>query len=62
MRAILCGCSRRLQADNYEGLVEEVLEHLVQVHPRIRLGDSQVRVVREIVAARSYRMEQAECE
>jgi hypothetical protein len=62
MRAILCGCNRRLQADNYEGLVEEVLEHLLQGHSGIRLGDSQVRAVREIVAARSYRLEQAEYE
>ena len=62
VRAILCGCNRRLQADNYEGLVEEVLEHLLQGHSGIRLGESQVRAVREIVAARSYRMEQAEYE
>ena len=62
MRAVLCGCSRRLQADGYEGLVDEVLEHLLQGHPGIRLGESQVRAVREIVAARSYRMEQAEHE
>jgi hypothetical protein len=43
-------------------LVDEVLEHLLQRHPGIRLGESQVRAVREIVAARSYRMEQAEHE
>jgi hypothetical protein len=43
-------------------LVEEVLEHLLQGHSGIRLGESQVRAVREIVAARSYRMEQAEYE
>jgi predicted small metal-binding protein len=62
MRAILCGCNRRLQADNYEGLVEEVLEHLLQGHSKISLGESQVRVVREIVAARSYRLERTEYE
>jgi hypothetical protein len=62
MRAILCGCNRRLQADNYEGLVEEVLEHLLQGHSGIRLGESQVRAVREIVAAHSYRLEQTEHE
>ena len=60
MLVILCGCDRRLQADNYEGLVEEILEHLLQGHPGIRLGESQVRAVREIVAAHSYRIEQAE--
>lgn len=62
MRAILCGCNRRLQADNYEGLVEEVLEHLLQGHSKISLGESQVRVVREIVAACSYRLERTEYE
>ena len=62
MRAILCGCNRRLQADNYEGLVEEVLEHLLQGHSKISLGESQVRVVREIVAARSYRLERTKYE
>ena len=62
MRAILCGCNRRLQAGDYEGLVDKVLEHLLHVHPQIRLGESQVRAVREIVAARSYRTEQAEYE
>ncbi len=62
MRAILCGCNRRLQADNYEGLVEEVLEHLLQGHSKISLGESQVRVVREIVAARSYRLERTDYE
>jgi hypothetical protein len=62
MRAILCACNRRLQADNYEGLVEEVLEHLLQGHSKISLGESQVRVVREIVAARSYRLERTEYE
>jgi hypothetical protein len=51
-----------LQADNYEGLVEEVLEHLLQGHSKISLGESQVRVVREIVAARSYRLERTEYE
>ena len=62
MRAILCGCNRRLQADNYEGLVEEVLEHLLHGHSKISLGELQVRVVREIVAARSYRLERTEYE
>jgi hypothetical protein len=54
MRAILCGCNRRLQANDYEGLVEEVLNHLLQVHYEIRLGEPQVRAVREIVASCSY--------
>ena len=51
-----------MQADNYEGLVKEVLEHLLQAHPGIGLGELQVRIVREIVAARSYRTRHAEYE
>ena len=51
-----------MQADNYEGLVQEVLEHLLHAHPRIDLGELQVRIVREIVAARSYRLRPPEYE
>jgi hypothetical protein len=54
---MLCGCDRSLEADDYEGLVKEVLDHLIQEHSEIRLGDSQVRALREIVAACSYRFE-----
>ena len=57
MRVILCGCDRRLEANDYEGLVREVLDHLVEEHSEIRLGDSQVQVLREIIAACSYRFE-----
>ena len=57
MRVILCGCDRRLEASDYEGLVREVLDHLVEEHSEIRLGDSQVQVLREIIAACSYRFE-----
>jgi predicted small metal-binding protein len=57
MRVILCGCDRRLKATDYEELVKEVLDHLIQEHSEIRLGDSQVQVLREIVAACSYRLE-----
>jgi predicted small metal-binding protein len=57
MRVILCGCERRLEANDYEGLVRKVLDHLVEDHSEIRLGDSQVRALREIVAACSYRFE-----
>lgn len=62
MLAVLCSCNRRLQANNYEGLVEEVLDHLLQGHSGIRVRESRVRVVREIVAACSYRLKQAEHE
>jgi predicted small metal-binding protein len=57
MRVILCGCDRRLEANDYEGLVREVLDHLVEEHSEIRLGDSQVRALREIIAVCSYRFE-----
>jgi Protein of unknown function (DUF1059) len=55
MRVILCDCDRRLEANDYEGLVREVLDHLVEDHSEIRLGDPQVQVLREIIAACSYR-------
>jgi hypothetical protein len=51
---MLCGCDRRLQAADYEGLGAEVIEHLRRDHPDIRVGKAGVRAVREIVAARSY--------
>jgi predicted small metal-binding protein len=57
MRAMLCGCERRLEADDYEGLVKEVLDHLIKEHSEIALGEPQVRVLREIVAVCSYRFE-----
>jgi hypothetical protein len=61
MQAMLCACGRRLQANNYEELVEEVLGHLLQRHPGIKLGESQIRAVRELVAVCSYRLEPPTC-
>jgi predicted small metal-binding protein len=57
MQGMLCGCGRRLQANNYEELVEEVVGHLLQRHSGIKLGESQIRAVRELVAVCSYRLE-----
>ena len=58
MQAMLCGCDRRLEATDYEGLVGEALGHLRRDHPELRFGDAGVRALREIVAARSYRFEE----
>ena len=58
MQAMLCGCDRRLRAANYEELVAEVIEHLRGDHPGIRVDEAAIRAVREIVAARSYRLEE----
>ncbi len=56
MQAMLCGCDRRLQAANHEELVEVVIDHLRRDHLELRFGEAGVRAVREIVAARSYRL------
>ena len=58
MQAMLCGCDRRLEATDYEGLVGEVIDHLRRDHPELRFGEAGVRALREIVAARSYRFEE----
>jgi hypothetical protein len=58
MQAMLCGCDRRLEASDYEGLVGEAIEHLRRDHPDLRFGEAGVRALREIVAARSYRFEE----
>jgi len=60
MRALLCGCvcncHHRLRADDDEGLVGEVLDHLRRNHPAVPLDDARVR---EIVSARAYKLEYA---
>jgi hypothetical protein len=58
MQAMLCGCDRRLQATDYEGLVGEAIDHLRGDHPGLSFGEAGVRALREIVAARSYRFEE----
>jgi predicted small metal-binding protein len=52
--ATLCNCRHSLRADDEEGLVEEVLEHMRVHHPAAPI---EVERVREIVSARSYGIE-----
>lgn len=54
MRAMLCGCRRRVEARDEEKLVEEVLVHLTREH---RAPDSGQEWVRQAVKAHSYRIE-----
>lgn len=54
MRAMLCGCRRRVVARDEEKLVEEVLDHLTREHPAPEAGPEWVR---QAVKAHSYRIE-----
>jgi hypothetical protein len=57
MRALLCHCALRLEAEDDEAMLERVHDHLVRKHPTIPPTDEQVR---EIVATRVYDLEYAE--
>ena len=57
VRAVLCHCRRRLEADDEEALQEVVRDHLMRDHPSIRPTDEQVA---EIVSTRAYDIEYAE--
>ena len=54
MRVLLCGCGRRLEADEDERLCDQVVSHLKRDHltPYI-----DYEVAREIVTSRAYKME-----
>jgi predicted small metal-binding protein len=52
--APLCNCRHSLRADNEEGLVERVLEHMRVHHPAAPVEEERVR---EIVSTRSYGIE-----
>jgi hypothetical protein len=49
MRALLCHCGLRLEAESGTALVTLVRDHLIRKHPTIPPTDEQVR---EIVATR----------
>jgi hypothetical protein len=57
MRALLCHCGLRLEAEDDKALLASVRAHLVRRHPTIPPTDEQVR---EIVATRAYNLEYAE--
>ena len=53
MRALLCHCRCRLEAENVEDLRELVRDHLRREHPAVAFSDEGV----ERLVARSYRDE-----
>ncbi len=53
MRALLCYCHCRLEAEDVEDLRELVRDHLRREHPAIAFSDEGV----EKLVARSYRYE-----
>ena len=57
MRALLCHCGLRLEAEDTRALLALVRDHLVRKHPTKPPTDEQVR---EIVATRAYDLEYAE--
>jgi hypothetical protein len=57
MRALLCHCRHRLEAEDDKALLGLVREHLIREHPAIPPTDEQVE---EIVSARAYDLEYVE--
>ena len=56
MRALLCGCGRRLQADEDERLCDQVVSHLKRDHLTAYID---YEVAQKMVASRAYKMEYA---
>lgn len=56
MRALLCGCGRRLEADQDGRLCDQVISHLKQDH---RTAYIDYEVAWEMVASRAYKLEYA---
>jgi hypothetical protein len=57
MRAVLCHCRHRVEAEVEAALRGAVREHLIMQHPAIEPTDEQVR---EIVSTRAYEFAYAE--
>jgi hypothetical protein len=57
MRALLCHCRLRLEAQDDRGLLDLVRKHLLEEHPAIPPTDEQVE---EIVKTRAYDIDYAE--
>jgi hypothetical protein len=57
MRALLCHCGLRLEAEDDRALLTPVRDHLIRKHPAIPPTDEQVR---EIVATRAYDLKYTE--
>ncbi|MDP9440549.1 MAG: hypothetical protein M3P49_17715 [Actinomycetota bacterium] len=56
MKAMLCGCGRRLEARNEEGLVRETLAHRGREHATYEADEEHVR---RIVEENAYALEHA---
>jgi hypothetical protein len=56
MRALLCHCRCRLEAEDVKDLRELVQDHLRREHPAVAFSDEEV----EGLVARSYRYEYVE--
>lgn len=56
MRAMLCGCGRRLEAVGEDGLVREALAHRRQEHA---ISIAEEEQVRRIVEENAYKLEHA---
>ena len=56
MKAMLCGCGRRLEARNNDGLVREALAHRGREHS-MYVADEEY--VRRVVEENAYRLEHA---
>ena len=56
MRALLCGCGQRLEADEDGRLCDQVVSHLKRDHQTAYVD---YKVAREMVASRAYKMEYA---
>lgn len=54
VRAMLCNCRRRLEAENEDALRALVREHLMAEHAAMRPTEEQVT---EIVSVRAYNLE-----
>jgi hypothetical protein len=59
MRAMICGCSERLEAADDERLAEEVSTHLKRVHPDHLVATLSREQIRRVVADRVYKLEYA---
>ena len=55
VRALRCGCGRRLEAGNDEELFGEVSKHLRREHPATAMKDGQVRAF----VSHAYKLEHA---
>ena len=43
MRALICGCLCRLEAEDEEGLFRRVREHFEREHPKVSVDEEQLR-------------------